>query len=379
MSSSRPVPVEMTPDEIEKRLQDCPPDLIRYDRLMRGRSPVKYEFVDSEWIGKPGIKLERYSDEKIAALGRVVIPMLSSGFSLEAERCASIFVLAYHLKAPGSRFRSFIFNSDESLQVTSDQQYNSDPSEMLKAASHVIAATGDPTREAAVYSYIAASLFRLFTKPASHYVQTWSRFLNGFSKFYGEPMRVILPVPTVAVVGSLKDLFSVDRRAKVMLYRFLYMSNSNESHKGFKTFLYDNVLENTGMHILGIIEQLADVLNCSLGSIIITMEKGKTNVQMKSLLHVLKMMTSNDENHKRNMWRYGRIFDEAFLVDLQTKSCVDVVCVLAEALRSESPEKHSGIMQISQFADISEDKKRRCAKPAQLLLTHLKNQNPSSI
>ncbi|KAL7595083.1 hypothetical protein Lser_V15G29392 [Lactuca serriola] len=46
MSSSRPVPVEMNPDEIEKRLQDCPPDLIRYDRLMRGRSPVKYEFVD---------------------------------------------------------------------------------------------------------------------------------------------------------------------------------------------------------------------------------------------------------------------------------------------------------------------------------------------
>lgn len=163
----------------------------------------KYEFLDSKWIGKPGIKLERYTDEKIAALGRVVIPMLSSGFSLEAERCASIFVLAYHLKAPGSRFRSFIFNSDESLQVTSDQQYNNDPSEMVKAESHVIAATSDPTREAAVYSYVAASLFRLFTKPASYYIKTWSHVLNGFSKFYAEPMRVMLPVPTEAAMVVL--------------------------------------------------------------------------------------------------------------------------------------------------------------------------------
>ncbi|KAI3791234.1 hypothetical protein L2E82_04931 [Cichorium intybus] len=252
--SSRPV--EITPDEIEKRLQNY-----------------------IEWIGKSGIMLERFTDEKIAALGRVVIPMLSSGFT--GEGAAAIFVLAYHLKAPGSRFRAFMFNSDESLQVTTDERY-SDHWDKTNATS-VIAAIGDPTREAAVYSYVAATLFRLFTKPASYYVNTWSHM---------------------------------------------------KATKGLKTFLYDSALKNTGLHIISLMEQLSDVLNCSVGSIMITMEHGTSQVE---------------------------------------------VYILAEALRSESPEKHSGIMQITQFAEIGENHKRKYGKLAQRLFTHLKSQNPPRI
>lgn len=367
----------MTPDEIEKRLQNCLPDSESGSTLLRmfqGKPAMKYDFVDREWIGKSGIMLERFTDEKIAALGRVVMPMVSSGFT--GEGAAAIFVLAYHLKAPGSRFRAFIFNSDESLQVTTDQRY-SDHSDKIKATS-VIAATGDPTTEAAVYSYVAATLFRLFTKPASYYVKTWSHVLNGFSNSYGEPMKVILPVPTEAAVQGLKWWF-LREREKVTLYRFLYMSNSDERYKGFKAFLYDSVLKNTGLHIISLMEQLSDVLNCPLGSIMITMVHRNMQVLVKSLLHVLKILTENDENHKRNMWRYGRIFDEAFLADLQTKSCVEVVYILAEALRSESPEKHSGIMKITQFADINKNDKREYGESAQRLLTHLKNQNAPRI
>ncbi|KAL4591253.1 hypothetical protein LXL04_004211 [Taraxacum kok-saghyz] len=286
--------------------------------ILTGRRRVKYDFADREWFGKLGITLERYTDESIAALGRVVIQMLSSAFS--SEGFATIFTLAYHLKAPGCRFRAFIFNSDESLQVTTttDQRY-SDYSKEVNVRNE-IAATSNPTREAAVYSYVAASLFWLFSKPASYYVKTWSHVLNGFTTFYTEPMAVILPVPTVASVENLKRYFSIEQRAKVTLYRFLYMSNSDDSYKGFKLFLYDNLLKNTGLHIVSIVEQLSDVLNCSIGSIVATMDIGEMKNQVRCLRQVLKMLNENDVNHRLNMWRYGRIFDEAFMSDLQTKS-----------------------------------------------------------
>ncbi|CAI9290338.1 unnamed protein product [Lactuca saligna] len=189
----------------------------------------------------------------------------------------------------------------------------------------------------------------------------------------------MLPVPTVAAVEILKIFFSQDQRSKVTLYRFLYMSNSDENHKGFKTFLYDNLPRNTGLHILSIIEQLSDVLNCSLDTIVAAMNIGEMRQQVKCLREVLKILKENDENHRLSMWRYGRIFSGGFMSDLQTKSCLKIVYILAEALRSEAPEEHSGILQIAQFADISAENKRNYASMAQRLLIYLKNQNPRSI
>nr|GFB66316.1 hypothetical protein [Tanacetum cinerariifolium] len=99
--------------------------------------------------------------------------------------------------------------------------------------------TGDPTREAALYSCIAASLLRLFTKPASNYVSSWSSIVKSFSKFYDEPMNVALPNPIQVALEIIDSRFAFGEAEKVTLYRFLYMSNSDESHKELKKFLYD--------------------------------------------------------------------------------------------------------------------------------------------
>ena len=74
--------------------------------------PIKYDFKDTEWLGKPAIKLTRNTDEQIASLGRSV---LSSGFN--GQGIASIFLLAYHLKSPGTNFRNYVFHSNETLET----------------------------------------------------------------------------------------------------------------------------------------------------------------------------------------------------------------------------------------------------------------------
>nr|GFA70294.1 hypothetical protein [Tanacetum cinerariifolium] len=90
---------KMNSDEVVKMLQEFPKTMSNLN-LTAADTPVKYDFLDTEWIQKQGVLLERYPDERVALVGRSVMPMLSSGF--DAQGIANIFVLAYHLKAPGN-------------------------------------------------------------------------------------------------------------------------------------------------------------------------------------------------------------------------------------------------------------------------------------
>ncbi|GJV93749.1 hypothetical protein Tco_1541562 [Tanacetum coccineum] len=111
------------------------------------------------------------------------MPMLSLGF--DAQGVANIVVLAYHLKAPGTNFGSYIFNPDQNLPVTKGTPVNEFKDIFYYGIRNhvVLEATGDPTREAVVYSYIAASLLRLFTKPASNYRNLNESFIKDLKKF----------------------------------------------------------------------------------------------------------------------------------------------------------------------------------------------------
>nr|GEU44308.1 hypothetical protein [Tanacetum cinerariifolium] len=206
--------------------------------------------------------------ERISKLTNLKAP----GF--DAQGVANIFVLAYHLKAPA------------------------------------LEETGDPTREAAVYSYIAASLLCLFTKPASNYVSSWSSILKSYSKFYDEPMNVALPNPVELALEKIKS-------------RFAFVSIS---------------------------EGLCDVFKCTPESIIIAMSDNLTDHETKRFERLLEIMAQNDENHQQKMWMYAKLFDETFMYHLQTKTCKFLIYTFAEALRSAAPKKHKGILHISQIS-----------------------------
>lgn len=226
-----------------------------------------------------------------------------------------------------------------------------------------------------MYSYIAASFFRLFTKPEGYYVRSWSSIINGFSRFYGETVNVRVPPPTEDALQFFKYRLD-DITAKVTLYRFMYMSNSDASFLSLKSFLYDDCLSYSGMHIVSIVMQLSEALNCSMELIVDAFKSKEMENQVECLVRVLGFLNGNDENYRRRMWRYGRVFDQQFMCDLQTKSCPKLVYILAEALRSEEPEKHKGILQIAQLASVTEDNKRKFATMGQRLLETLKSHKP---
>lgn len=71
------------------------------------------------------------------------------------------------------------------------------------------------------------------------------------------------------------------------------------------------------------------------------------------------------------MWRYGRLFDETFMADLQTRTCPKLVYMLASALKMEAPETHGGILGIAQLSDVSEENKKKCTAAAAELLRRI--------
>lgn len=53
---------------------------------------------------------------------------------------------------------------------------------------------------------------------------------------------------------------------------------------------------------------------------------------------------------------------------LQTRACPKLVYILGEALRSEDPSTHRGILDIVQLSDVSDENKRKCKVETQKLL-----------
>lgn len=232
-------------------------------------------------------------------------------------------------------------------------------------ATEPIVPTDDVENEAAIYSYVATSMLRLFTKSPANYVRAWNHIKGGFQKFYGREMEVQLPSPNEAAMKGLADWFALEPKAKQTLYRLLYIGNSTEDHEGLKKrFLYEIHLSNTGMHLSSMFVDLCSILNCNTEVLLQAINVKEYERQVKCLTALLTILLSNSSQHERKMWKYGRIFDETFMADIQTKACPKLVYVFAEALKEEKPNKYSNVLQIAQLSDVSEVNRRKCKDAA---------------
>ncbi|GKE73061.1 hypothetical protein Tco_1535102, partial [Tanacetum coccineum] len=159
--------------------------------------------------------------------------------------------------------------------------------------------SGDVTREAVLYMYIAASLFRLL-----NYVRSWFSIINGFSRFYGETVNVRVPVPSEDAVQLLKYWLDLEIRAKV-------------------TF---------------IVMQLSEALNCSMGLIVDFIKAKEVEKQVECLVHVFRFMDGNDALKFEEPEKHKGILQIAQLVgsvsEDNNRKCVIVAQRLLEMLKS---------------------------------------------
>lgn len=167
-------------------------------------------------------------------------------------------------------------------------------------ATEPIVPTDDVENEAAIYSYVATSMLRLFTKSPANYVRAWNHIKGGFQKFYGREMEVQLPSPNEAAMKGLADWFALEPKAKQTLYRLLYIGNSTEDHEGLKKrFLYEIHLSNTGMHLSSMFVDLCSILNCNTEVLLQAINVKEYERQVKCLTALLTILLSNSSQHER--------------------------------------------------------------------------------
>ena len=151
------------------------------------------------------------------------------------------------------------------------------------------------------------------------------------------------------------------------------MSNSKPSNDSLKGFLYDNHLSHNGMHIVSIFCRLRDALNCNPDILLKAIRTPQFDRQIQALVKILGYMNEEVGQHERQMWKYGRIFDEKFMSVLQTKACPKLVMMLAVALQQERPEGAENILKIKQLEDVSEENKKKCITAAEFLRKMIKS------
>ena len=146
-------------------------------------------------------------------------------------------------------------------------------------------------------------------------------FHNSFA-FYFLPFTI---VPKVEVIQPIHVHFAFDKVFQATLYRLLYMSNSKPSNDSLKGFLYDNHLSHNGMHIVPIFCRHRDALNCNPDILLKAIRTPQFDRQIQALVKILGYMNEEVGQHERQMWKYGRFFDEKFMSVLQTKACPKLV------------------------------------------------------
>nr|DAZ90691.1 TPA_asm: nucleocapsid protein [Chamaemelum virus 1] len=333
------------------------PEYANLPRVSSELKQVETDFLDNKFLTNPAIVLERMTDAAVVDLGRTVIPMMASGFS--ARGVASLFVLAYHLREPTSG--DYLFKEEDTPLNEKDITYMelSNTLPYAKRTYEAMPIGPDISRDAKGYAYLAASTLRMFTKSDGNYIKAYSHILTGYQRFHNYGITITPPQPTEEGLSSLSYFFSNDEKFKATLYRILYMGGAIEASKGMRKFLYEMHLAHTGMHVVTIFTRLIDILDCDPGLILTLVRSQQYSRQISALVSMLKLIEKDDDEHKRRMWRYGRIFDEAFMSPLQTKSCPQFVYILASALKSESSKGNQDILKIAQLADLDPDKKKK--------------------
>lgn len=336
---------------------------------------VKEDFLDGEYLNQPGITLERMTTTDLVLIGRNVIPMLASGFSKQGA--ASIFLLAYHLVAPGRSKVEFVFPEENAIRNAYDVSIESLSAEQLVSClrHEPLPPTKDINKEASAYAFIAASVLRIFTKSEENYIRAFNHIIAGYEKFYGYPCPVHPPAPTIESIKILSAQYQMNPKFKATLYKILYISAGVTGYKGMRSFLFELHLANTGMHILGIFLKLCEVLNCSSGLLLRAISNPEYDRQMNALAIMITVVMNNDPQHQRRMWRYGRLFDEAFMPPLQTKRCPMLVYILASALKSEAPQTNRDILNIVQLKEVSPEKRRIGDAVAKELIRMVRKEN----
>ncbi|KAK6129034.1 hypothetical protein DH2020_037231 [Rehmannia glutinosa] len=290
------------------------------------------------------IQLFQYpDDEAIVELGISVFDALHG--TVTAKAICQLMLLAYNLKDAND---SFVFGGVAGGLIGEEEEFENISNSALLTA-HPTAQRGIEIPENSPHYYnrvgkalafLAASFMRLYTKSADNVTMIHGHLRVRFQNFYDFPFPLHGFFPENNVTTSIKSQIDVNVILKNTFYNLLYAGEDPEiPGKQLKEFLYGSHTAYTGMHCYVLFLKCMVAYktdNRTLANILRT-KAFETELDGIAVIFNTLFGTETEPAKHRQMWRYARIFDNAFFTILQTKTCPLFTAALAHLYHSVVP------------------------------------------
>ncbi|DAZ90824.1 TPA_asm: nucleocapsid protein [Silene virus 1] len=285
--------------------------------------------------------------------------------NLSAQTVAKLLLLAYNLRTEDGEL---VFAPiDARLVATADERDIED----LSGSTLQNAFTSMPIRFAPIagegrndymlkvvtsLSFMACSIIRVVTRSAANYCAAKNAIHKGMSYFFSYNSYADGYPVTEQMMVAVKTCLTNNPIVKHTLYTFFHAGENTKVGDNMKDFLYRIHTQYTGFHIYNLFTRGADVYHVSMRKFATYLDTTLFRQTLDMLAELFSKCAANqDAEHKLRMWRFARIFEPKFFVELQTRRCVHFVAVLAFMNKIQDPEvdKRSGdVLQIAQIVDM---------------------------
>lgn len=219
------------------------------------------------------------------------------------------------------------------------------------------------------FCYLCASLLRLFTKNAASWMRTRARIESEYHKLTG----VKFMIPTTSLrdecLNKLENNFKASHKLfSNALGEIIYALHDLEGERRMVKMLFEDHLNNTGMHIVDLFCRAVRGMKCVPSLLMNALWKHRNDDTLCQLAQLIKtFMGSRDEDKIRETYRFARLFDSNMFSLLQTKNCLVDVCTLAHICILVDSEENQGVLQITALANLCESIKTDCSFKAKII------------
>ncbi|XP_014507893.1 uncharacterized protein LOC106767500 [Vigna radiata var. radiata] len=330
------------------------------------------DFPDDKLRGRKAIRLIPLEDNEVCRLGKELFQRIN--YSISQYHLGVIFLLAFQLKTAGDGKTERMFPAFDELGIPEDIDYFLVDRSGRSDGGYVttVHESGEIYENAAAYSFLACSILKYFVRSVDNFSNSLQHIQSGFRKFYARDF----PLGAINIrrdtISMIHNHFSNSELLKNTLYRFLYNANHRGMVCDIQSFIYDKDLTHTGIHAVPIAFTICVALQCSAYELLAAIYARRFQPQIKALLTAFQLLVEK-ERHRRQMWKYARIFDHTFLLPLQTMRYPKFTFILACILKNESPAVYPRILELKQYEEIPQRDRERLETGTRLHMTALKN------
>ncbi|XP_008358190.3 uncharacterized protein [Malus domestica] len=327
------------------------------------RVETKTDWVDAKCLAGDGIHLKVLENEVLLKMINEMLKGLTTGMT---ERIAGyILILVWNMRSASDNSRRIFPEKSPSNQGIDVEALSHGVVSPRGTTPIKLSAAGGNSYSlnecVRVGCFLAASLLKLFRKPAYSWDKAKYHIQRAYTNYTKEPWPLKDLNVIASHVGTLSLLWERKTIFRDTLGSILYSIGDLEEGRGMVTMLFAGHLAYTGMHVVDLFCRAVTGLQCQPTDLMKALHT-HTSMHKKSILDELRIIIesyigSEEEDKKRRTFQYARLFDSQMFGNLQSKNCAHLVCILAYLCQQCGSAGTGDPTQIAVIANIGQGAK----------------------